>query len=97
MSLMVPKFSIRSVHAAAVIALTLFAASSAFAQQQPPAQSPSQLKARVNAILKQPQDPTAAERAILDDYFGKSFFPAMTDASPEQLGKLAEARRVLVT
>lgn len=92
MSLRIPKLSI-CVAAAATMALLLVAAPSAMAQQQ----SPAQLKARVNVILRQAQDPTAAERTILDDYFGKSFFASMNDASPAGLGKLAETRKVLFT
>lgn len=96
MSLSAPKFSMRGMLAAAVFALSLVAASCAPAQQAP-ATSPAALKARVNAILKQPQDPSDAERAILDEYFNKSFFPTLIDGSPEQLGQLAEQRKVLAT
>jgi hypothetical protein len=78
---------------AAAIALTLLAVGTADAQQQ----SPAQLKAQVNRILRQPQDPSAEERKILDEYFGKSFFKSMTDASPAGLGKLAELRKDLFT
>jgi hypothetical protein len=94
MTLSAPLFSFRGARAAVLLALALLAASSAVVQQAG-AQDASQLKARAQAILKQPQDPTAAERTILDDYFGKSFFPEMTDASPEGLGKLAEKREDL--
>lgn len=96
MSLSTPKFSFSGMLAAAAVALVLWAASSASAQQSP-AQSPAALKARVNTILKQPQDPTEADRATLDEYFNKSFFPSLVNASPEQLGNLAEQRKVLMT
>lgn len=54
-----------------------------------------QLRGKVAAILRDASAPAAASLKTVDDYFNGYYFPMMTSNNADQLGKLADARKVL--
>ena len=52
------------------------------------------LRPKVTTALRKWDNPSADQKAI-NEYFGKYYFPAMTDLTPEGLGQLAEMREDL--